>query len=49
MPAPPDPSARITVAELDGRLTGYALVLFRPGTRPLYSIAVAPEARFGDG
>jgi ribosomal protein S18 acetylase RimI-like enzyme len=42
------PTAAITVASLsDGRLVGYALLLFRAGTgmARLYSIAVLPEMR----
>jgi ribosomal protein S18 acetylase RimI-like enzyme len=40
------PSAAVMVAELAGKLAGYALVLFRTGTSVarLYSIAVAPDA-----
>jgi ribosomal protein S18 acetylase RimI-like enzyme len=40
------PAARVTVAEHAGKLAGYALVLFRPGSviARLYSIAVTPEA-----
>jgi ribosomal protein S18 acetylase RimI-like enzyme len=39
------PSASVIVAERDGAVAGYALVLFRAGTfvARLYSIAVAPE------
>lgn len=39
--------AQLLVAELDGRLLGYALVLFHRGTSlaRLYSIAIAGEAR----
>jgi ribosomal protein S18 acetylase RimI-like enzyme len=39
------PAAALIVADRSGRLTGYALVLFRPGTAVarLYSIAVVPE------
>jgi len=39
------PTAALLVAEEDGRLVGYALVLFkaRSGLARLYSIAVAPE------
>lgn len=39
--------AQLMVAELDGRLLGYALVLFHRGTSlaRLYSIAIAGEAR----
>lgn len=40
-------SADVTLAEFDGRPAGYALVLFRNGSRVgrLYSIAVLPEFR----
>ena len=40
------PSARVIVAEADGKLAGYALVLFRPRSKfaRLYSIAVAPRS-----
>ena len=40
------PSARVIVAEADGKLAGYALVLFRPRSKlaRLYSIAVAPHS-----
>jgi ribosomal protein S18 acetylase RimI-like enzyme len=40
------PNAAVIVAEVDGKLAGYALVLFRKGTAVgrLYSIAVAPHA-----
>ena len=40
------PLAATIVAELHGKLAGYALVLFRSGsaTARLYSIAVAPHA-----
>jgi ribosomal protein S18 acetylase RimI-like enzyme len=39
--------ATLLVADVDGRLAGYALVLYRSGTASarLYSIAVAPGAR----
>jgi len=39
------PAAATLVAEIDGKLAGYVLVLFRPaaGMARLYSIAVAPD------
>jgi ribosomal-protein-alanine acetyltransferase len=39
--------ATLLVADIDGRVAGYALVLYRSGTASarLYSIAVAPDAR----
>lgn len=45
-------NAETLITEQDGNITGYALVLFRPGTlvARLYSIAVAPQvARRGTG
>ena len=41
------PTAVTLIAEEDGRLLGYAMILFRAGTglARLYSLAVAPEAR----
>lgn len=40
-------SAGIVVAETDGALVGYVLLLFRKGAKAarLYSLAIAPEAR----
>ena len=40
------PNAALVVAEHDGRFAGYALVLFRPGSRTarLYSIALEPAS-----
>ncbi|MGA2891851.1 MAG: GNAT family N-acetyltransferase [Xanthobacteraceae bacterium] len=40
------PGAQVTVAEADGKLAGYALVLFPPRSRHarLYSIAVEPRS-----
>jgi ribosomal protein S18 acetylase RimI-like enzyme len=39
------PHAELMIAEVDGRLAGYALVLFRSGTHGarLYSIAISPS------
>jgi [ribosomal protein S18]-alanine N-acetyltransferase len=44
------PTSRVLVAERDGVVAGYALVLFRPNSLAarLYSIAVAPD-RAGSG